>query len=145
MFRTDLGRNVAVSLLECPQEAANARIGTSRSEVRSSAKNLFRMPPIGSYLDTAPRKDHSNPRFRYQIVSAKLLRSAAFAFRWELPNCPIGMGGHLVKIARLLAVAILMFALMVTTRPSVYAQTAPAASGLTKLPQGWDPNIPLPP
>jgi hypothetical protein len=55
------------------------------------------------------------------------------------------MGGHLVKIARLLAIAILMLALMVATRPSVYAQTAPAASASTKLPQGWDPNIPLPP
>lgn len=50
-----------------------------------------------------------------------------------------------MKIARFVAIAILMFALMVATRPLAYAQTAPAASASAKLPPGWDPNIPLPP
>jgi hypothetical protein len=50
-----------------------------------------------------------------------------------------------VKIARLVAIAIVMLALTVLLRSAAYAQTAPAATASTKLPQGWDPNIPLPP
>ena len=50
-----------------------------------------------------------------------------------------------MKLARLLAIAISMNALMLTARVPAYAQAAPAASSSPALPQGWDPKIPLPP
>ena len=50
-----------------------------------------------------------------------------------------------MKIARFVAIAILMFGFLGTGYSPLHAQGAPAAASSPVIPQGWDPNIPLPP
>ena len=50
-----------------------------------------------------------------------------------------------MKVARFIAVGILMIAAIASTHHFVYAQSTPAASSSPALPQGWDSSIPLPP
>jgi hypothetical protein len=69
----------------------------------------------------------------------------AFAFRLKLPNCPIGIGGQLVKLAKFLAIATVMAALPVLARGYALAQSAPDASASPAMPEKWDAMIPLPP
>ena len=50
-----------------------------------------------------------------------------------------------MKLARLVAIAISMLAVMFASQVPADAQAAPGASASPALPQDWDPKIPLPP